>query len=93
MKEIKCAKFKFLIQLDVRIWAINKIKKGLINSTGCKRNKYKLSHLLAPFTSIPKKGTNINNKKKNKNTGNKLLFIKLVFNTDTKIIKKKETRA
>ena len=93
LKDTKWAKFKFLIQLDVRICAINKIKKGLINSTGWKRNMYKSSHLFAPFTSTPKNGTNINNNKKNKKAGNKLLLIRSVFNKDTKIIKKKDTRA
>ena len=32
--EKKWAKFKFLTQLEVIIWAITKIKKGFMNSTG-----------------------------------------------------------
>ena len=39
MNEKKWAKFKFLIQLEVIICAITRIKKGFMNSIGCKRNR------------------------------------------------------
>ena len=59
-------------------WATISIKKGLTNSIGWKRKIYKFNHLLAPLTSVPKKGTNNNNNKKNiKNTIIKYIIEKM----------------
>ena len=60
------------------------IKKGLISSIGWNLGKIPKSiHLLDPFTSIPKKGTRINN---NKKTINNILdiYIKLSLFKDEK---------
>ena len=43
----------------VSILAVNSMKKGLTNSIGCKRKKYKFNHLFDPLTSTPINGTSI----------------------------------
>ena len=49
--------FEILSLLDVKILAVKRIKKGLINSIGCSLKKYRLNQRLDPFTSTPIKGT------------------------------------
>ena len=89
--ETKCEKFKFLNLFELIILAIIKIKKGFINSIGWKLKKYKFNHLFAPFTSIPTNGTIANKIKKIKKPGSMVLFIKLLFIDEIKIIKQKDT--
>ena len=89
--ETKCEKFKFLNLFELIILAIIKIKKGFINSIGWKLKKYKFNHLFAPFTSIPTNGTIANKIKKVKKPGSIVLFIKLLFIDEIKIIKQKDT--
>ena len=89
--ETKCEKFKFLNLFELIILAIIKIKKGFINSIGWKLKKYKFNHLFAPFTSIPTNGTIANKIKKIKKPGSIVLFIKLLFIDEIKIIKQKDT--
>ena len=89
--ETKCEKFKFLNLFELIILAIIKIKKGFINSIGWKLKKYKFNHLFAPFTSIPTYGTIANKIKKVKKPGSIVLFIKLLFIDEIKIIKQKDT--
>ena len=89
--ETKCEKFKFLNLFELIILAIIKIKKGFINSIGWKLKKYKFNHLFAPFTSIPTNGTIANKIKKVKKPGSMVLFIKLLFIDEIKIIKQKDT--
>ena len=89
--ETRYEKFKFLNLFKLIIWAIIKIKKGFINSIGWKLKKYKFNHLFAPFTSIPTNGTIANKIKKVKKPGSMVLFIKLLFIDEIKIIKQKDT--
>ena len=62
-----------LVLFEVKIFAVNKIKKGFISSMGCSLKKYKLNHLLDPFTSIPIIGTS------NKIINNIIKIGKIVF--------------
>ena len=91
--EIKCVKFKLLKLFELIICAIVKMKNGFKNSTGWKLKKYKLNHLLAPFTSIPKNGTTHNIIKKIKKKGIKVLFKKSLFKKEMKIIKQNDSIA
>ena len=89
--ETKCEKFKFLNLFELIILAIIKIKKGFINSIGWKLKKYKFNHLFAPFASIPTNGTIANKIKEIKKPGSIVLFIKLLFIDEIKIIRPKDT--
>ena len=77
---------EFLNLLLVSTFAVIKTNNGFKISIGCNLNKYKSSHLLAPFTSCPNIGTNANNKKDIINNGITSLIIECVFIKEIKII-------
>ena len=52
--------WEFLNLSKVKNLTVVNMKNGFNNSIGCNLKKYKLSHLLAPFTSIPTMGTKAN---------------------------------
>ena len=58
-KQKKYFIWEFLNFSKVKILTVVKIKKGFRSSIGCSLKKLKSSHLLAPLTSTPIKGTNI----------------------------------
>ena len=75
------------------IFAIIRIKKGLINSIGCSLKKYKFNHLFDPLTSTPISGTNINKIRRKINMGTNKPLTMGNFTDEIKIIKKIEIKA
>ena len=80
------------LKYNLLFWIVNikdivTIKKGFMISIGWNLGKnMKSSHLLEPFTSVPKKGTN--NKLKNASKNNiRDNFVKIFWSKKEKIIK------
>jgi hypothetical protein len=66
------------------------MKKGLTNSIGCRRKKYKFNHLFDPLTSIPINGTSIKAINSKIKTGTIVFFNMSNFIKEIKNIKNNE---